>query len=151
MTRGSELTQRMAQVERAIARGRAWSLEHLRVCWAVLGLGTAVLAATGFGIGGPGAGVGALVGGAIVGLFFTVSAVAIAKAGRVNPRLTLPTALGTYFVKIVGLGVVLSVVPRNGFLDVRWLGGAIVLGLVCWLGAHLRYVWTVKIFYVDPS
>ena len=29
--------------------------------------------------------------------------------------------------------------------------GAIGLGLFCWLGAHMRYVWTLKIFYVDPG
>ncbi len=151
MTRGSDLSQRIAQVEKAIARGRAWSLEHLRICWMVLGVGTGLLAVAGFVLSGAGAGVGALVGGTIVGAFFTVSAVAIARAGRINPRLTLPTALGTYFVKIVALGVVLTVVPQDGFLDRHWLAAAVVVGLVCWLGAHLRYVWTVKIFYVDPS
>ena len=29
--------------------------------------------------------------------------------------------------------------------------GAIGLGLFLWLGAHMRYVWTLKIYYVDPG
>ena len=145
------LAQRLAEMEKAIARGRAWSLEHLRVCWIALGIGTVLVTVAGFLVDGAGGGVAALVGGLIVGAFFTVSAVVIAKAGQVNPRLTLPAALGTYFVKIVALGVVVSVVPSDGFLVVRWLAGGVLVGLICWLGAHLRYVWTLKIFYVDPS
>jgi len=27
---------------------------------------------------------------------------------------------------------------------------AIGLGVFLWLGAHMRYVWTLKLYYVDP-
>ncbi len=142
------------RMERAAARshsGGVWSLTHLRICWLALAGATVVLAGAGLAVGGPGAGVGALLGALIVGVFFTVSAVLIAKIGARQPKAILPTALGAYVVKIVALGAVLTVLPRDGFLDTRWMAGAVAVGLFVWLGAHLRYVWTAKIFYVDPG
>ena len=142
------------RAERAAARshsGGVWSLSHLRVCWLALAGAAVVLGVVGLVSGGPGAGVGALLGALIVGAFFTLSTVIIAKVGVRAPRAILPTALGTYVVKIVALGAVLTVMPRNGFVDTRWMAGAVAVGLFVWLGAHLRYVWTAKIFYVDPG
>jgi ATP synthase protein I len=36
-------------------------------------------------------------------------------------------------------------------VNTRWMAGAVAVGLVAWLAAHLRYVWTLKLFYVDPG
>ena len=94
---------------------------------------------------------GAALGTAIVGAFFTVSAVVIARVGATTPKAVLPAALATYVIKIVALGIVLTLLPRDGRVDTHWLAGAVALGLVGWLGAHLRYVWTAKLFYVDPG
>ena len=103
-------------------------------------------------VGGSRAVVGVAVGTLIVGLFFTVSAVVIAEVGRRNPKRVMWAALGAYVFKIVALGVVLVMIPRNGpVIDTRWMAGAVGLGLFGWLAAHMRYVWTTKIFYVDPG
>jgi ATP synthase protein I len=51
-------------------------------------------------------------------------------------------------VKMLALGVVVAVIPQEGFLDTRWLAGAVALGLAAWLAAHMRFVWTNKIMYV---
>ncbi|MGI8418246.1 MAG: hypothetical protein ACR2P2_19020 [Nakamurella sp.] len=140
--------------EKAARRSRTggvWSLGHLGVCWATLLIAGAVLTVVGALVSGAGAAWGVVIGTFIVGLFFSISAVVIAKAGEWNPKAVLPAALGTYVVKIVALGVVLTVMPRAGFVDTRWMAGAVGLGLFCWLGAHLQYVWTSKILYVDPG
>lgn len=145
---------RVAFAADAAARSRTggvWSLGHLRACWIALGSAGGLLILIAGLVRGPGAASGAAVGIAIVGAFFTLSAVVIARAGTRSPRLVMPAALGTYVTKIVALGVVLSVLPRDGFLDTRWLAGAVGLGVFVWLGAHMRYVWTTKIFYVDPG
>ncbi len=140
--------------DRATRRSRAggvWSLGHLSICWAVLLVVGAAVVLTGALVSGSRAGWGAVVGTMIVGLFFTFSAVAIAKAGKRSPRLVMPAALGSYLVKIIALGFVLVLIPRDGAIDTRWMAGSVGLGLFCWLGAHMRYVWTTKIFYVDPE
>ncbi|MDQ2847044.1 MAG: hypothetical protein M3Y77_11975 [Actinomycetota bacterium] len=139
------------QAARRSRTGGVWSLGHLRVCWAALLIAGVLLTVVAAMVSGAGAAWGVVIGTLIVGLFFTISAVVIAKAGERNPRAVLPAALGTYVLKIVALGVVLTVMPRNGFVDTHWMAGAVGLALFCWLGAHLRYVWTSKIFYVDPG
>lgn len=140
--------------DKAAARSRSggvWSLGHLRVCWLALAATGAVLAVVAAVVSGQHALWGVLLGTVIVGLFFTVSAVLIAKAGQRNPKLVVPTALGTYLLKVIALGVVLVTMPRDGVIDTRWMAGAVAIGVVAWLAAHLRYVWTTKIFYVDPA
>ncbi|GGM18052.1 hypothetical protein [Nakamurella endophytica] len=145
---------RLAETARAADRSRTggvWSLGHLRTCWVVLLVLEAVLAVVAGLVAGGRAVLGVTLGAAVVGLFFTVSAVVIARVGRRSPRLVMLAALGTYVVKVVALGVVLAVLPRDGAVDTRWLAGAVGLGVFGWLGAHMRYVWTTKIFYVDPG
>lgn len=146
------LDRRVAEkAARRSAAGGVWSLGQLRICWAVLVVAGALLTIAGAAVSGSRAVWGAALGTGIVGIFFTLSAVIIAQAGQRNPKAVLPAALSTYVVKIVGLGVVLVTIPRDGPIDTRWMAGAIGLGVFCWLGAHLRYVWSTKFFYVDPS
>ena len=84
-------------------------------------------------------------------MFFSFSAVIIAKSGERSPKLVMPAALSSYVFKIIALGVVLTVMPRDGVFDTRWMAAAVGLGLFVWLGAHMRYVWTTQLYYVDPD
>ena len=133
------------------SRSRVWSLHHLPRCAITLLAAGAVLAVVAGVASGGRALLGVAVGTAIVGLFFTLSTVIIAVVGARAPRAVLVTALGVYLFKIVALGVVLTTMPRDGAVDTRWMAGAVCLGLFAWLGAHLRHVWTAKLYYVDPG
>ncbi len=144
----------LAQVRRAEERSRSagpWSLAHLRVCWLVLLAAGAVLTVVAAAVAGGRAAASAGIGIGIVGAFFTVSAVLIAAVGARVPKAVLATALATYLVKMVALGAVVVLLPRDGYVQPRWMAGAVAVGLIAWVGAHLRYVWTAKIFYTDPS
>lgn len=144
----------LAAAEKAARRsasGGVWSLGHLRICWAAI-LGVAVLEGLVAGLTAGGGGIlGVVIGSAIVGLFFTVSTVIIARVGAKNPKNVMKAALGAYLLKVIALGVVLVLIPRDGAVDTRWMAGSVAIGVFVWLGAHMRYVWTTKIFYVDPS
>ena len=144
----TEIADRAARLARSAG---AWSLAHLRICWIALIAGSVVLGVVAGIVAGGRAVLGVAVGAAIVGLFFTISAVIVARVGERNPKKVLVTALGVYLIKIVALGIVMVSVPRNGALDTRWMAGAVAVGLVCWMAAHLRYVWTAKILYVDAT
>ncbi len=149
----AELAANIAAADRAANRSRTggvWSLGHLRVCWAALAVAGIALVAAGAIASGGRAAVGAAVGTLIVGLFFSFSAVVIAKAGEISPRLVMIAALLAYVFKIVALGVVLTLMPRDGVVDTHWMAAGVGLGLFVWLGAHMRYVWTTQIYYVDP-
>jgi hypothetical protein len=90
------------------------------------------------------------VGLAIVAAFFSVSAYAVAVAGRVDDSLTLPVALGTYVLKVTLLGVLLVTVRDRPWLDPQALGLSVVAGTFAWTGMHARRVWKTKLYYVDP-
>lgn len=139
---------------RAGRRSRAggpWSLEYLRPCWLVLLPVGVVLTVIAAWAAGSRAAAGAAVGTAIVGVFFTLSTLIVAKVGQRAPKMVLAAALATYIVKIVALGVVIVVLPKDGPIAPRWMAIAVVIGLVTWMTAHLRYIWTAKVYYTDPS
>jgi ATP synthase protein I len=150
----AEIAANAAAAERAAMRSRSggvWSLGHLVICWAALGVAGMATVVAGSLVSGARAAAGAALGTLIVGAFFSFSAVVIAKVGRRNPKLVMVAALSAYVIKIVALGVVLVVIPRDGVFDTQWMAAAVGLGLFAWLGAHMRYVWTTKIYYVDPG
>jgi ATP synthase protein I len=128
-----------------------WSLGHLRLCWIALVVGAVVLGTIAGITQGLGAVLGVLIGTVIVGAFFTFSAMVIAWVGKTNPKTVMIAALFAYVIKVLVLAIVLMTMPIDGLVDVRWMAGAIGLGLFLWLGAHMRYVWTLKLYYVDPG
>lgn len=91
-----------------------------------------------------------LAGLAVVVLFFSISAYAVATAGRVAESLLLPVALGTYLIKLIVLAVVLIAVRDQPWLDPQAFGLSVVAGTLVWTGSHVRRVWTAKVYYVDP-
>lgn len=150
---GPDLLANVRAAEKAATRSRTggvWSLGHLRICWIALGTAGVLLMFVGALVSGGHAAAGVALGTLIVGAFFSFSAVVIAKVGQRNPKLVMVAALSAYVVKIVALGIVLTFMPRDGVIDTQWMAAGIGLGLFVWLGAHMRYVWTTKIFYVDP-
>lgn len=129
----------------------AWSLAHLRLCLIALISGGLVLGVVGALVDGWGDVLGVLIGTVIVGAFFTFSAVVIAWVGKTNPNTVMIAALFAYVIKVFVLALILMTMPIDGPVSVRWMAGAIGLGVFLWLAAHMRYVWTLKLYYVDPK
>ena len=149
-----DLSAQARAAQRIADRSRSegiWSLAHLRLCWIVLVGGASALAVAAGLIDGVGAVLGVVLGTVIVGAFFTFSAVVIAWVGKTNPKTVMVAALFAYVIKILVLAIILMTMPIDGQVNVRWMAGAIGLGLFLWLGAHMRYVWTLKVYYVDPG
>lgn len=149
-----DLSAQVAATQLIADRSRSagvWSLEHLRLCLVALVAGGGVLGVTAVLVSGWPAAFGVVLGTAIVGAFFSISAVVIARVGAVDPKAVMLAAVFTYVVKVIALGIVLVLMPADGPIDTRWMAGAIELGVFGWLAAHMRYVWTLKIFYVDPG
>ncbi len=90
------------------------------------------------------------VGLAIVAAFFSLGALAVAAAGKLDDGLTLPVALGTYTIKIVLLGALMVSIRGQPWLDGPALGLSVLVGTLVWTGVHIRRVWTAKVYYVDP-
>jgi hypothetical protein len=132
------------------AAGEPWDLSHVRAGLLTTG-GLAVLGVPlAWLVRDARAAAWVLAGLALVALFFSVSAYAVAAAGRVADSLTLPVALGTYLIKVVLLGVLLVTVRDQPWLDPRAFGLSVVAGTFAWTAVHARRVWTGQIYYVDP-
>lgn len=127
-----------------------WDVSFLRVGTAV----TAAVAAAAAVVAGLAAGwqhaaaIG--VSAVIVTVFFAVSGLAVAFAGRIGDTLTLPAALLAFFVKAVVLFAVLDSLPADGWLDRRTVAWSVVVGALLWSAIQLRWVWTRQLYYVPP-
>jgi ATP synthase protein I len=127
-----------------------WDLSHLRAGLVTTGVLAVVGAPLTWLVRDGRAAGWVLVGLAIVAVFFSAGAYAVAAAGRVSDSLTLPVALGTYLLKIALLGVLLVWLRDKSWLDPKPFGIAIAVGTVAWTVVHARRVWTAQLYYVDP-
>ena len=99
----------------------------------VLGAGAVLVGAL---TTGQPAAVGAAVGvGLLVG-FYLFGLVTVQVAAAVAPAVSLLVALLTYTLQVVLLGALLAGLARSpavaGSLDLRWFGGTILAGTLCW-------------------
>ena len=149
-----DLTAQAKAAQQIADRSRSagiWSLGHLKLCLMALIVGGVVLGVIAALVSGLGAVLGVVLGTVIVGAFFSFSAVVIAWVGKTNPGTVMVAALFAYVIKVLILAIVLMTMPIDGLVNVKWMAGAIGLGLFLWLAAHMRYVWTLKLYYVDPG
>ncbi len=149
-----DLTAQAKAAQQIADRSRSagiWSLGHLKLCLMALIGGGVVLGVIAALVSGLGAVLGVVLGTVIVGAFFSFSAVVIAWVGKTNPGTVMVAALFAYVIKVLILAIVLMTMPIDGLVNVKWMAGAIGLGLFLWLAAHMRYVWTLKLYYVDPG
>ncbi|TDQ47964.1 hypothetical protein [Actinorugispora endophytica] len=104
-------------------------------------------------IAGTAGAVGAAIALLLVLVFFGVSGLAVARASRHNPDLFMPAMMGAFLVKAVLLAVVLLVVRGAGpiaWLDTTAFAVTALLGVVSWLGGHVRVLATSKTPHVEP-
>ena len=95
--------------------------------------------------------VGALIGVAIVTVFFGISVLVVGRAARVSPQAMMVAALATYLVKIIGLALVVSALHgMKGFSD-RALGVTAIACILVWSVTQAIAAIKVKMLYVEPG
>ncbi|HEV8648432.1 MAG TPA: hypothetical protein VG276_03290 [Actinomycetes bacterium] len=82
--------------------------------------------------------VGALLGSLLAVAFFALTVVVVGAAARVSDELMLPAALGTYLLKVVGLGVLFLTLGGTTAFDRSAFAISTVVGTCVFLGAELR-------------
>jgi len=127
-----------------------WDISFLRPGLLVTAAAAAVAAPIAGVVGGWGSAAGVLAGAVTVAAFFCVSAVVIARAGRIDDALALPAALGTFLVKALILFAVLGAVPEDGWLDRLTLAWTVIAAALLWSAVQVRWVWTRQLYYVPP-
>ncbi|WP_432564702.1 ATP synthase subunit I [Kineococcus sp. SYSU DK003] len=94
---------------------------------------------------GVGAGLSALLGGAIVVGFFGARLVVMRKVTEKNPHMIMLTAMVVYSVKVVLLGVAMLLLIRVEGISGPALGFTVIITAVVWLAAELRAFMTMRI------
>lgn len=104
-----------------------------------------------FALGGGHGALGAVVGAALVGAFFTVGMVAMSYAARVSAAAMMPVALITYLVKIVTLGALLVAFGDTQAFSVEAFAWTVIACTLVWIAAQVRAFSRQKMLYVDPG
>ncbi len=95
--------------------------------------------------------IGALVGVAIVTVFFGVSVLVVGRAARKSPQAMMVAALVTYLVKIVALAVVVSSLNGTTAFSTRTLGFTAVGCILIWSATQVITTIKLKMLYVEPE
>jgi ATP synthase protein I len=95
--------------------------------------------------------IGALIGVAIVTVFFGISVLAVGRAARVSPQAMMVAAMVTYLVKIVALAIVVSALNGTTAFSTRALGFTAIVCILVWSATQVITTIRLKMLYVEPE
>jgi ATP synthase protein I len=95
--------------------------------------------------------VGALIGVAVVIVFFGISIVVVGWAARISPPAMMIAALSSFLVKIVALAVVVSSLNGTTAFSTRALGFTAIACVLVWSAAQVIVAMRVRMLYVEPD
>lgn len=95
--------------------------------------------------------IGALIGGAIVVVFFTIGQVVLNNVIKNNPSMAMSVAMLMYLVKVAVLfGLMLAFKHTTAF-DTKVFASTILLCTLVWTAAEMWAFSTGKVLYVEPG
>jgi ATP synthase protein I len=94
---------------------------------------------------------GAVLGVALVALFFAVSVFAVRRASRISPQAMMMTALGSYIVKILVLLVLVARFGTTTAFNGRSFGLTAIVCILVWSGGQIMWSLRLKVPYVEPD
>lgn len=111
----------------------------------------AIMVAVCAGVGGAKGLIGALLGVALVAVFFGISLVAVGRAARISPQAMMITAITTFLVKIIALAVVVSNFSGTTAFNSKLFGFTAIVCIVVWSISQAIASSRTKILYVEPD
>jgi len=95
--------------------------------------------------------IGALIGVAIVTVFFGISVLVVGRAARVSPGAMMVAALVTYLVKIIALAIIVSNINGATAFSTRTVVFVAIGCILVWSAAQVITAVKVKMLYVEPE
>jgi ATP synthase protein I len=123
----------------------------LRRSAAVTAAAAAVMVAVSAAIDGGKGALGALLGTALVTVFFAASVLAVGAAARVSPQAMMATALTTYIVKILILMFFVVRFSNSTAFNTRLFGLTAIVCILTWSASQVTWSLRLKIPYVEPD
>lgn len=100
----------------------------------------------------PGKGaLGAVIGTAIVVVFFTVGQLVVGAVLRSNPQMATTVALMVYLLKIGALLIFIVLFQGTTAFDTKAMALTVLACTLAWTAAELWVFTRTKVLYVDPS
>ena len=102
-------------------------------------------------IGGSHGLVGALLGVALVVIFFGIDIVTLGHVARVSPQAMMLAAIGLYLFKIIALAVAVSQLQGTNFFNAKLFGFTAIVCVLAWCAAQVVASIKLKTLYVNPD
>jgi ATP synthase protein I len=118
---------------------------------AVTAATAAVMVAVSAAVAGGKGVLGALLGTALVVVFFAISVVAVSAAARVSAQAMMITAIGTYVIKILVLILLLSRYSSTTAFSPRMFGLTALACILAWTFAQVAWSMRLRVPYVEPQ
>jgi ATP synthase protein I len=118
---------------------------------AVTAATAAVMVAVSAAVAGGKGVLGALLGTALVVVFFAISVVAVSAAARVSAQAMMITAIGTYVIKILVLILLLSRYSSTTAFSPRMFGLTALACILAWTFAQVAWSMRLRVPYVEPE
>jgi ATP synthase protein I len=109
-----------------------------------------IMAAVSLGVGGGKGLLGAVLGVALVAIFFAISVFAVGRAARISPQAMMITAMVTYIVKILALLVFVAALGSTTVFNARLFGLTALACVLTWCLAQVVWSMRLKFLYVEP-
>jgi ATP synthase protein I len=123
-------------------------LKGAAVPTALAGLVAVVIAAISAGSKGA---LGAAIGIALVGVFFTVGLVVVSWAGRISPMMMMTAAVLGYVVKVLAIMAMLTAFQGATAFDPRVFAITVIACTLVWTAGEMRGFMKLKMLYVEPG
>jgi ATP synthase protein I len=94
---------------------------------------------------------GALLGVALVAIFFGISLVAVGRASRVSPQAMMITAIVTFLVKIVVLAFLVERFAGTSAFNSKLFGFTAIACILAWSIGQAVASARMKVLYVEPD
>ena len=95
--------------------------------------------------------IGALLGVALVAIFFGISVVAVSRAARVSPQAMMITAIGTFIVKILVLAFLVARFAGTTAFNSKLFGFTAIVCILAWSIGQAVTTARMKVLYVEPD
>jgi ATP synthase protein I len=123
----------------------------IRRAGAITAVAAAVMVAVSAALSGVKGLYGALVGIAIVAVFFGISVLVVGRAARHSPQAMMVAAMVTYVVKIVALAIVVTSLNGTTAFSLRTLGFTAIALILVWSATQVITAVKIKMLYVEPE
>jgi ATP synthase protein I len=111
----------------------------------------AVMVAICAGVGGMKGLIGALLGVALVVIFFGISILAVGQAARISQQAMMITALGTFLAKILLLAFLVDRLAGTTLFNSKLFGFTAIVCIIAWSMSQAITNARMKMLYVEPD